>query len=237
MRPLERMIYSLYDRIICISEATRQAIMAWIKAKEGDKRFCVIENGIELKNFRKIPSAKQYPHTLIQVSRFVEGKDQDTVIGAMPLLPDDVHLLLVGDGVRLEECKSLAERLGLHERVHFLGARSDIAQLLSMSNIAIQSSHWEGFGLTAVEAMANGLPVIASDVEGLKQVVEGVGLLFPHGDAEILAQEIERLLADSSYYNEVSKRCLAHAEKYDICVMAEKYMKVYDSLLQGTNIR
>lgn len=116
------------------------------------------------------------------VARFAPSKDQATIIRALLLLDKDVRVRFVGDGETRPECERLAKELGVEDRVDFMGMQSKIPQLIAESYIGIQSSNWEGFGLTAVEMMACGKPVIATNVDGLKQVVEGTGLLFPVGD-------------------------------------------------------
>ena len=76
----------------------------------------------------------------------------------------------------------MAQSLGIAERVTFLGWRSDVASVLKASDIYVHSTDAEGFGIAACEAMAAGLPVVASDVPGLAQIVKGAGILFPAGD-------------------------------------------------------
>lgn len=227
LRPIEQFVYSRYKCIISISRQTQEALTTWLKAADDDKRFVTINNGIDLTAYGG-ERLRRTIRTVIQVSRFEASKDQDTVIRAMTLLSPDMQLLLVGDGSRLEECKTLATALGVSERVHFLGARSDIPALLQQADIAVQSSHWEGFGLTAIEAMASGLPVIAADVDGLKQVVGSYGLLFAQGDAYMLAQQVKRLITAPSLYQELSEKSVQRASQYDIRTMAAEYVKVYE---------
>lgn len=124
----------------------------------------------------------------------------------------------------------MAQQEGVTNRIEFLGARSDVSELISESYIGIQSSNWEGFGLTAVELMAAGKPVIASDVDGLKQIVAGAGVIFNKGDIEDLAQKISRLLADTQYYKTIADACRQRALSYDISVMAESYRTIYYEL-------
>ena len=229
-RPIEQWVYSRFLKVISISSQTQQALTAWLRAGDGDARFVTICNGIDLTAFPMAPRQCHTPRTLIQVSRFEAAKDQDTVIRAMTLLPDNMQLLLVGDGSRLAECKQLAETLTCSQRIRFLGARSDIAALLQQADIAVQSSHWEGFGLTAVEAMACGLPVIASDVDGLRQVVEGSGLLFTSGDAAMLAEQVMQIVGDPARYEELSTKSVQRASQYDIRTMAEAYLALYGEI-------
>lgn len=232
LRIWEKWVYKQYDRIISISDGTQKNLMEWLQADKDDKRFVVINNGVDLESFRHSNRERIYPQTLIMVSRFATSKDQDTVIRAMTLLNNDVHLLLIGDGDRVDICKNLAEKLKVANRVHFLGTQSDIPAWIGKSDIGIQSSHWEGFGLTAVEMMAGGIPVVASDVEGVKQVVEGAGVLFPPGNYKILAEKVVELLSDKQYYDNVRNECIIRSEMYDINNMVKSYIKEYKDILQ-----
>lgn len=223
-KPIERFMYKKYDKIISISRQTQEALTLWLG--ENDERFIIIENGVDTKKFSLIKSPV-IPESLIMVSRFATSKDQETVIKAMKYINKKAKLRLVGDGENRINCEKIAKELGLSDRIQFMGARSDIAELISSSYIGIQSSKWEGFGLTAVEIMSCGKPVVASDVEGLKQVVEGAGLIFKCGNVIELADIINNLLNDKEYYNKISDKCLQRAQKYDISVMSQKYLSVY----------
>ena len=150
------------------------------------------------------------------VGRFSEAKDQATIIKSMKYISEDVHLLLVGEGPLKDYNKRLAEDIGVSNKVHFLGFRSDVERILKTSDIIIQSSNWEGFGLAVVEGMAAGKPVISSGVPGLKEVVEGAGVLFEQGNDIELAGKINMLLQDNRYYENIAKACLDRANYYDI---------------------
>ena len=92
------------------------------------------------------------------------------------------------------------------------------------------SSHIEGFGLAAVEGMSIGKPFIASDVDGLNDVIRGAGLLFRHGDDKQLAELIQTLMRDSKLYKYVATQCLQRAKQYDISKMVDGYMAVYEQI-------
>lgn len=233
--PLERFIYGRYSKIISISELTQHNLQKWLGAKRDDERFVVVNNGVRLSDFQRKSSNKPYPKTLIMVSRFAAAKDQPTIIRAMPLLKKEVHLILVGDGPQLKLCKKLSLELNVGDRVHFVGHQSDVATWLKQADIGIQSSKWEGFGLTAVEMMASGLPVIATDVDGLKQVVEGAGEIFPVGDEIQLAKKVNHLFDDGAYYSDLKERCLERAASFDIETTAGKYLNVYRKVMSNEN--
>ena len=192
----------------------------------------VIHNGVDTEAFSSIRQ-KKIPNSLIMVSRFASSKDQETVIRAMKMLNEDVTVRFVGDGEKLEHCKQMARDCGVENRVSFLGARSDVSNLVAESYIGIQSSNWEGFGLTVVEMMAAGLPVIATDVDGLKQVVEGAGVLFPVGDEVALAHQVNHILNDKIFYDSLSEASKKRAEKYDISMTAQQYVNCYKQICNG----
>ncbi len=231
LRSIERFAYSRYKKIISISQQTQDNLIAWLKVKSLDSRFVVIENGVAIEKFARQQQGVD-KNSLIMVSRFAEMKDQETVIRAMANVKKEAHLYLVGDGPNRQHCEEVAYEIGVNERVHFLGSRSDIPELISQSYIGIQSSLWEGFGLTAVELMAAGKPVIATNVNGLKQVVEGAGRLFEVGDSKALASFVNELLCDKNLYEKMAQQSVERAKLYDIKRMADTYQTVYNGLYE-----
>lgn len=229
MRWIERWVYGRCKCIVSISPETQSSIQSWIHDCSAS-RYVVIENGVNLSHFKL--KSTSVNRSLIMVSRFALSKDQPTVIRALQFLPKDVKVRFVGDSVTMDNCKKLVHKFNLDSRVEFLGYRTDIPQLIAESYIGIQSSNWEGFGLSAVELMAAGKPVVVSDVDGLRQVVEGAGLVFKHANEHDLAEKINQLLSDDAYYNKVASACMKRASKYDISVMVKKYEKIYDRLIR-----
>jgi len=167
---------------------------------------------------------------VVMVAAFREEKDQDTLINALSELDENYKLLLIGDGVRRDELQALVERLDLRSRVSFLGLRTDVIQIIKMCDVAVLSSHWEGFGLAAVEAMACGVPLIASNVKGLAQVVGDGGLLFEKGNIKDLVGKIKSL-EDKSLYSKVSISGVRKATNFDISRMVNRSIEVYRSVV------
>lgn len=229
-RPIEQFIYKRINKVISISQQTQDNLLNWLHTKS-NKKFIVIENGINFERFENANVIRNDKCHLIMISRFVESKDQETVIKSLCQLPKEINLTLVGDGPNLKNCQELAAKLNLTNRIDFLGSRNDIPQILEKSYIGIQSSNWEGFGLTAVEIMASGIPVIASDVKGLREVVLGAGLLFNPHDDKMLANKIMYLLNNKDIYDETVKKCIERSKKYDIKVTAQKYFSIYKNMI------
>jgi glycosyltransferase involved in cell wall biosynthesis len=202
---------------------------------EKNNKFSIINNGVNLSQFTDcIPYVKTENNntkiTIIQVAGFRKEKDQATLIRAMQYLPDNIHLLLVGDGENRPRCEQLAKELNVSDKVSFLGVRTDVPQLLKSADIAVLSSIYEGMPLSSIEAMASGKPFIASDVPGLREIVKGAGLLFPVGNERVLVEKINDLLSDSLFYKKTSQDCLEKAKQYDIRIMVDNYIELYKSL-------
>lgn len=233
-RLLDRWMYGRYYKIICISEETRTLLLEFIDAPTcmyADKT-CVVHNGIDVASYM-YSRLQTYPKfdakTILMVSAFRWEKDQKTVIRALKQLGDKYRVLFVGGGddTLIRECKSLAEELGVKNKVAFLGVRSDVKNLMHQANILVQSSHVDGFCLAAVEGMASGLPVVVSDIPGVGDIVRGAGVLFPHEDAKELADIIRRLCEDDLYAKNVAVRCQERAKMFDIEVMVQRYLQLY----------
>lgn len=234
LKPLDNWLYRQFESIICVSDVASENIKEYV----GSDRIntIVIPNGINTKEYETaIPN-----HDLMEkyvgkkraamVAGFRYEKDQKTVIRALGYLPQDYHLFLIGDGEKRGELEQLVNSLDLEKRVHFMGIRKDVKELLKAMNVVIMSSHREGLSLSSLEGMACGRPFIASDVEGLREIVGGYGVLFPHEDSKRLATEILHLCEDKEYATNVIARCVKRAQMFDINIMARRYMDVYESI-------
>ena len=238
LRPIEKFIYSRFSSIACISEQTAQTLTNWIGHKIADRKITVIPNGIDLSKYKN--AIQKTPKEifgrsgipLLMVSRFVESKDQPTVIRALRSVNNpDAFIVFAGDGPLKRKCEQLAVESGLSDRILFLGTRDDVPEIIKASHVGIQSSNWEGFGLTAVEMMAGGIPVIASDVDGLKQVVEGAGQTFPAGEEEALSDRINAILdSDTGLYQKMMSAGRAKVSEYSIDETVANYISLYKSL-------
>ncbi|MCF0235365.1 MAG: glycosyltransferase [Bacteroidaceae bacterium] len=234
LKPFDRWMYSHYREVVCISD---QALTNFVEyfGTASRPRLSTIYNGIDFHRYAAAQPAADVrvlsPRIITNVAGFRLQKDQPTLIRAMQQLPDDFHLCLVGDGVRRAEYEALIAQLGLQSRVHLLGLRSDIPEVLAASDYVVMCSHYEGLSLSSLEGMASGRPFLADDVDGLREIVDQHGILFPHQDAEAFAREILRLEADAPLRQQVVERCQAKASQYDIARVVEQYLRLYMNLV------
>lgn len=230
-KPIDKWMYNQYEKVVCISDKAFENLKAYIGQ---GVPMCVINNGVNVQRFKRpvadITRKKRFVVTMVAGLR-VE-KDQDTLLKAMTHLPDNYVLRLVGRGVREDALIALTNKLGLENRVDFTGMRTDVPEILEESDIVVLSSHWEGLSLSSVEGMASGRPFVASDVDGLREIVSGAGVLFPHGDDVALAGEIQNLCDNPERYRKVAEACQERAQRYDITVMAEQYSNLYKTLAE-----
>lgn len=240
LRPIEKFIYSKFDKIICVSEEIKNNLKNWLKSEKINQRMEVIENGVNLDKFKNAKRINLNKYTNINnenvkyitmVSRFTPQKDHETLLKALDKLPLNVHLILVGEGPLKEKYINLSKEMNIQDRVHFLGFRKDVPTIMKSSDIIVQASNWEGFGLTAVEAMATGTPLVATEVPGLKGVVFNGGLLFKKNDVEDLVNKINLLLNNKEYYEEISKKGLYKSKQYSIENMINKIIDLYRELI------
>jgi glycosyltransferase involved in cell wall biosynthesis len=195
------------DRFTIISQlaAERYVAIGAVPAQ----RLQVVPNAVDTDRFRRLPQARATlrrelglgdEFVWLAVGRFEEAKDYPTMIAAFAQLAaarPTSQLLLVGKGSLQENVEALLRANGLEQRVRFLGVRRDVPELMSAADGYVLSSAWEGMPVVLLEAAAVELPVVATQVGGVSEVVEDgtTGLLVPPGDPIALGRAMERVEA------------------------------------------
>lgn len=233
----EIFFYGKTDKIVSISQQVQNELKKWLTPQKNILNFTVIENGINPDAISSAPSISSLElfgregKALLMISRFSSAKDHLTLIKAMQYIADPkIFLVLAGEGETEEDARKLVKKLQLEDKIIFLGNRNEIGSLIKASYIGIQSSNWEGFGLSALEMMAGGIPVIGSDIEGLRDTIRDAGLLFEKGNERDLAEKINLLLENKKLYDNLLNKAKERATFYSIKKTAEKYQRLYNQL-------
>jgi glycosyltransferase involved in cell wall biosynthesis len=198
-------LYRWADRIadrattatICVSQRER-AVGLRVRTCHAD-RTVVIPNAVDVDAYPQAPLERVVPR-LISVGRLAAPKDWSTLLSALAGLEPAAfaEAVIVGDGPERERVEDELARRSLDGRLRLLGERHDVPRLLAHADVFVLASHSEGLPLSVIEAMAAGLPVVASDVGGLRELVRDgeTGTLVSPGDPTALADALRPLLAD-----------------------------------------
>lgn len=211
--------------LVGVSEGVRQSLLA--QGLPADKTLA-IPNGIDLQRFDA--AAGEREAGIVMSARFARQKDHATLIDALPLLAArhglTPPLLLAGTGPLLARMQARSASRGVAGQVRFLGHHADMPGLLRAQAVYVLATHFEGMPLALVEAMAAGCACVASDVIGVRGVIEdGVtGLLVPEGDAAALADAIARLLRDPALAARLGLAARARAQaEHGLPLMRQRY--------------
>ncbi len=172
-----------------------------------------------------------HPAHLLMVGRLEPQKGHETVLRALASVPAEWKLSLVGTGSLERHLKELAEKLGVMSRVHFLGERQDIPARLADADLFLFPSHWEGMGLALLEAIAAGVPTLASDLPATRDLLPRAALIDPER-VPAWTRAISAALSDPAALHDRTARLASTIQKrYDIETMVDRYADLYRQLL------
>jgi len=194
----------------------------------------VIYYGIPDATPRALPGTGDTP-VIVMVARFATQKDPVVVLRATAQLPFDFRLIFVGDGPTKASVEAKARSLALDGKVSFLGDRSDVPELLAKAHVFALGTNWEGLPISILEAMRAGLPVVASDVGGVREeVVDGeTGFVVPQGDADTMRERLRLLLAQPELRIRMGLAGRRRFEQlFSIAKMIEKTRNLYREVLR-----
>ncbi|MGH7463901.1 MAG: N-acetyl-alpha-D-glucosaminyl L-malate synthase BshA [Longimicrobiales bacterium] len=228
------------DGLTAVSEFLRRETHAHFDIPTEDIE--VITNFVDLDKYRRdaypchrSKLAREGEKIVTHISNFRGVKRVDDVVRVFARIARDIpaRLLLVGDGPDRVKAHDLAEAEGVGDRVLFLGKQNSVAELLSCTDLFLLPSETEAFGLVALEAMACGVPVIATCTGGLPEVVDdGVsGYLTPVGDVAAMAIAGLRLLSDPSMWQRFSAAARRGAERFSADRVVSQYESFYAEVL------
>lgn len=211
----------------CVSKRAKD-----ILGEHFSKTITTIYNPIQTKNYFKEKIAHSRI-TFVNVARMNPIKNQMLLLQAFSLARkecDNIYLKIVGDGELWQLLHDETAKLGLEDFVEFLGNRNDIPNILSTADVFILTSDSECCPMTVLEAMASGLPIISTDVGGVRELVCDSGILLPAKNKTAMAKAIVDLSRDKSKQDEMGRKARMIVQKFESSMIAKDYSSLYNSI-------
>ena len=194
-------------------------------------RVPMIYNGVDLSRCMPKEDYSRKGLKLLHIGRFNEQKNHRRLLQAFSLIHRQIpesQLDLIGDGELMEETKAFAKELGLADAVHFLGSQSNVYPYLQQADVFLLPSDYEGMPMTIIEAMGTGLPIVATAVGGVPDMLtnEESGLLVPC-DPEAVAEAVLRLAETESLRENLGRKARQESRRFSAEFMAQQYCAAY----------
>lgn len=207
-----------------VSEENKHLMAEYYQLPEDKIEY--VNNGVDLSRYYH----KEHDRlTFINVGRLDKNKNQQLIIKLFNRLDvtKTMHLYLCGDGPEREALERLVVELGAEDRVTFTGNIGNVQDYLALSDIYIQTSHREGLPLSTIEAAATKLPVISTNVGGMKNIVNDNGFLVEDNDENALFEAMKQLSEDKDLRTRMGDKSYQLAEQFSAEKMSEKYTEIY----------
>jgi glycosyltransferase involved in cell wall biosynthesis len=254
---LERIAAHFCKKIICVSENDKQLALDYKVAP--NEKIIMIHNGVEA--LAKIASPSQGEASavadalvgrrndervhLLFIGRLAAPKNPFLLIQAFSQLPikirDRVHLTLIGDGPQKAVLKQIINQMNLNNQIALKGAlpRQEVMETLKTADVFVLPTRYEGLPYAILEAMAHGVPVIASDVGGVKEAVgDDVGIVVPPNDSNALKKALECLIADPELRQQMGEAGRRKTQTiFSLNTMCEKIFDVYSAIIDETRAK
>jgi glycosyltransferase involved in cell wall biosynthesis len=228
----ERLAANWCDRIITVADAGAVALRG--NGVAADSKIVTIHNGMP-DSVEQASPALGRPPTFVMVARFTAAKDHETLLRAFAKTRANARLQVVGDGPLRKKYMTLARTLGLADRVEFLGDRGDVPSILAAADVFVLASKSEMFPISILEAMRAGLPVIASRVGGVSEIVTHgeTGLLVERQSVEELSNALNRMIDSPAVRESLGKEGRRQfLSKHLSIIMEEQTLALYANVLR-----
>ena len=232
LAPAIKSIWNHAIRVVACSDGLRQLALKFAPKAQ----ISVIPDGIDLTKFRPVQREVE-PEVvrILTIGRLIPRKGMQFLLRALPDIIQnakrDFEIEIVGDGPYREELVNLATKLKVSHKLNFVGTvpYENLAKRYQEADIFALCSLAEGMPLVVLEAMASGLPIVASRVQGIEDLVDENGYLFKPGDWHSLAAKLVPLINDGQKRIEMGRKSINRVQKYDWENIANAYLEIYES--------
>lgn len=233
-RKANRILYKFFNVIpVSISPIVKDSIIAEYGLKSDsvpmiyngvDLNKCIVKTDYKIENDRL---------TILHIGRFSEQKNHKLLIESLKIIKDTFPkavLKLIGEGELSDGIVNMVNELNLEDNVEFLGIKKDVFTYLNDADIFVLPSAWEGMPMTLIEAMGTGLPIAATGVGGVPDMIEnGVSGLLTGIDSREFADVVIKLINDDKLREKLGRKAKSEAAKFSLSNMAEEYLKLYEN--------
>lgn len=233
----ERLAARQTDRLVTNADAIAEDYLN--RGIGRPEQYRTVYSGIDIDRFRDAEPASDVTGSgvrILMVGRLADGKGFEDLLAALDRLDEaGVSAYLVGDGPLREDLEAEIERRGLTRSVHMLGYRDDVPEIMAASDVFVLPSYREGTPRVITEAMASGLPVVATDIAGIPEQVEpGTnGFLIAPGNVDELTSRLAQLISSSDLREEFGERSRERVESFSIDQMVSDLDAVYRNVAQS----
>lgn len=233
---IDRILQRCATRIIAVSCAVRDSLVRHGIAPE---KIVVLPNAVPLAHFAK--GGREFARhafgvprgsfVFITVGRLTKQKGHDNLLRAFSLLDGTSHLIIVGEGELRQDIERLINELHIEGRVHLLGERTNISALMHAADCFVFPSRWEGVGIAMIEALAAGLPVIATNFDAAKEVVTHGenGLIAPIDEPQSLAEHMRQVESSPSLREHLASRARPSVARYAIEAHVQQLLAIFQN--------
>ena len=223
------------DRVTTVSELLKEELLG--KVEYDPERVTVVHNGFDASIWNSKAEVSRRKKHLVSVGSLRHVKGHDVLIRAFAEVKrkhPEASMTIIGEGGKRKEYESLIASLGLDDHVHLTGwlSQEKVKEELDTASVFVFPSRSEGFGIALLEAMASGLPIIASRVGGIPEVVAGTdALLVPPDDPAVLASVLSDKLSDKTWQKKSRRSSRQRAQEFSWEKATEKYKAVFNDLI------
>lgn len=242
-----RLVARFSNKFVAVSEDLKSFLVEQVGINEN--KITVVHNGIDIEKFKSSTFTRkeirhglglvQNDYVIIVVAALFEMKGHADLVKSLTKLDDiqqNLKVLFIGDGPYRKQLEELTTQLGLENTILFTGFRDDISGLLSASDLFVLPSYSEGLPISVLEAMSVGLPVVATDVGGMREIIKDgeTGYLVPAKDVDELAVTIRRCIENKDITEAVSRAGRAYVRaEFSMESMLGNYRRIYHELIDG----
>ncbi len=246
--PVEKLLARYTDALITINQEDYELAKNKLKLRNNGNVYFVHGVGINTAQYKKDSASRMVKRSelglkdsdvaVISMGDLIERKNYDVAIRAIAEAKNpNLHYFICGKGPKSDNLKALAQNLGVTEQVHFLGYRTDIKELLNAVDVFLFTTKQEGLPRSMMEAMAFGLPCIASKIRGNTDMLEGTegGFLCETMDVSAYAEKLNVLANDKSLCETMGKNNLVTIQKFSTETVTDEIRKIYETELNCAN--